>query len=209
MLKYPEVFSLLPVLPPWEALFVAGNLPGRLMMVSGAFRLSRLCVWMCVIKKQRLLWLVTDQSLLISQEVVVFFFPEMICNMAVLNISSWWFQPLWKILVKIGNLPQIGVKPPTRSCNNDILVWVPVAFCEFVSGTFLSKESWRSYDASKHFAGVKHYLRVSGAMAIHRKCLPARLIILANGFLNPPPTLTNQHQTTSHQEPTSFQRPCL
>ena len=39
--------------------------------------------------------------------------------------------------------------------------------CEFVSGTFLSKESWRSYDASKPFAGVKHYLRASGAMAIH------------------------------------------
>ena len=25
-------------------------------------------------------------------------------------ISSWWFQPLWKILVKMGNLPQVGVK---------------------------------------------------------------------------------------------------
>ena len=23
--------------------------------------------------------------------------------------TSWWFQPIWKILVKIGNLPQIGV----------------------------------------------------------------------------------------------------
>ena len=24
--------------------------------------------------------------------------------------SSWWFQPLWNILVKLGNLPQVGVK---------------------------------------------------------------------------------------------------
>ena len=24
--------------------------------------------------------------------------------------SSWWFQPLWKILVKLGNLPQVGVE---------------------------------------------------------------------------------------------------
>ena len=23
--------------------------------------------------------------------------------------ASWWFQPIWKILVKMGNLPQIGV----------------------------------------------------------------------------------------------------
>jgi len=26
------------------------------------------------------------------------------------SITGWWFQPLWKILVKMGNLPQIGVK---------------------------------------------------------------------------------------------------
>ncbi len=24
--------------------------------------------------------------------------------------SSWWFQPIWKILVKMGIFPQIGVK---------------------------------------------------------------------------------------------------
>ena len=26
------------------------------------------------------------------------------------SVSSWWFQPSWKISVKIGNLPQIGMK---------------------------------------------------------------------------------------------------
>ena len=26
------------------------------------------------------------------------------------SLTSWWFQPLWKILVKMGHLPQIGVK---------------------------------------------------------------------------------------------------
>ena len=26
------------------------------------------------------------------------------------NVTSWWFQPIWKIAVKNGNLPQIGVK---------------------------------------------------------------------------------------------------
>ena len=26
------------------------------------------------------------------------------------SYTSWWFQPLWRICVKIGNLPQMGVK---------------------------------------------------------------------------------------------------
>ena len=26
------------------------------------------------------------------------------------RVPSWWFQPIWKILVKLGHLPQVGVK---------------------------------------------------------------------------------------------------
>ena len=52
--------------------------------------------------------------------------------------SSWWFQPLWKILVNNGNLPQIGVKiknlwnhhlgPRIWSSFKDVNIQQPVSF---------------------------------------------------------------------------------
>ena len=32
-----------------------------------------------------------------------------LCNKGFGSSSSWWFQPLWKILVKLDHLPQVGV----------------------------------------------------------------------------------------------------
>ena len=50
----------------------------------------------------------------------MYIFMKNVSNMH-LCISSWWFQPIWKILVKMGNLPQIAMKikkcfkkPPPR-----------------------------------------------------------------------------------------------
>ena len=46
-------------------------------------------------------------------------------NRAILKGSSgWWFQPTWKILVKIGNLPQVGVKIKIFQISNHHLVMV-------------------------------------------------------------------------------------
>ena len=35
---------------------------------------------------------------------------EIVCNKNDEDITSWWFQPLWKILVKFASFPQVGVK---------------------------------------------------------------------------------------------------
>ena len=46
--------------------------------------------------------------------------------------TSWWFQPSWKILVKIGNLPQVGVKIKNvgnhHLDNNYLVIWKILGF---------------------------------------------------------------------------------
>ena len=71
------------------------------------------------------------------------------------GFTSWWFQPIWKILVKIGNLPQTGVKIKHICCHQ----LVNALFCLFfVTGQgllgFLSNETYRRFNRLNGSVGV-------------------------------------------------------
>ena len=78
-------------------------------------------------------------------------------NAARIGVSGWWLnQPIWKILVKIGSFPQIGVenekylKPPPRfsNCCNKLL-WISPKRNGEIMKEVLSASSWKRQYYSK------------------------------------------------------------
>ena len=57
------------------------------------------------------------------------------------NESGWWFQPLWKILVKMGIFPQIGVK--VKHCWNHHLVHNFIILTSLLSWKTSFFTTWR------------------------------------------------------------------
>ena len=64
------------------------------------------------------------------------------------SISGWWFQPIWKILGQIGNLPQIGVK--MKNIWNHHLDNLPHEF---------SYDSWRVHEGFTQAGGSQLWHR--------------------------------------------------
>ena len=72
----------------------------------------------------------------------VLWWPKTVCC-----CTGWWFQPIWKILVKLGIFPKFGVKkPPPSSC---LLISFFQLFCKFWCKDNYNSESDMLHDHLK------------------------------------------------------------
>ena len=54
--------------------------------------------------------------------------------------SSWWFQPIWKIMSEIGSFPQIGMKIKKNWNHHLVITW---QFCEKTVSFFWGPGEWK------------------------------------------------------------------